>query len=452
MTASQDGPDTAATDRDGLRRSTRTLLVLGILGGLNSASLLVLEQPEQLSLASDVYFHAATAVLDGGDLYSTTPPGLPGYRYIYPPIVIALFVPHALLGSETAAFAFQTVLNVGAGIGIAAVLVRALGRRGVALGRGDRLLLVAFTLLSSWAANQLVMGQVNLWLAIAIALGIDWLDAEWFEQAERGNGDRADPSSAGERSAEQTRRFDRSTLAGVAFALAALVKLFPATLGCWLLRTRRYRAVAAAIATGLGGLALGVLVFGPDLTIEYLGEVLIERFEGQTFEGTPDPERNHTTVRRMLAAAFGGSSSIVTPLAFALVVPPVAYCYRDVSTDRRRLTAVLATLVGTLLVMPLQPLYFSFLFLPVVVLAATHERGRSRKLLFAGTLLAFTFTGPKTVEAMAGPLPDSLETPLVEFARSLFSVILPPTAGMWLLLAACVLVHASGRRAASGPR
>ncbi|WP_248516467.1 glycosyltransferase family 87 protein [Salinarchaeum laminariae] len=423
------------TTRGGLRRSTRLLLVLGILGGLNSATLLVLEQPEQLSLATDVYFHAASAMLENGDLYDASPPELPGYRFIYPPIVVALFVPHALLGSETAAFALQTALNVVAGLGIAVVLVRALGRRSVDLELFDRLLLVAFVLLCSWSTNQFVMGQVNLWLALVIALGIDWLDAEWFDR-----------SSEREGSADREGKSNRSTPAGIAFALAALVKLFPATLGLWLVRSRRYRAVGAAIATGVGGLVLGALVFGPDLTVEYLGEVLLERFEGQTFEGTPDPDRNHTTVRRMLAAIFGGSSAIVTPLAFAIVVPPVAYCYRDVSTDARRQAAVLATLVGTLLVMPLQPLYFSFLFLPVVVLAVGLEAGWPRRALFAGTLHTFTFAGPGTVEAVAGPLPDSLGASLVDLGRSVFSVILPPTVGMWLVLTACVLIHARGRK------
>ena len=414
------------------------MLVLGILAGLNSAGALVLNQPEQLSLATDVYFHAATAVLEGGDLYATTPPNLPDYHYIYPPIVVVLFLPHALLGSETAAYVFQTVLNVAAGTGIALLLLRALGRRGIELGRADRLLVGGFTLLSAWTAAQLVMGQVNLRLALAIALGLDWLDRAAIEEEE---GQQA--SDPADRPAGRTvdQPSDRTTWAGVAFALAALVKLFPATLGLWLLRTKRYRAVAAAIATGLGGLLLGVLVFGPDLTIEYLTEVLVGRFEGETFEGSPDPERNHTTVRRMLAATFGGSSPIVTPLAFALVVPPVAYCYRDVSTDSRRVAAILATLVGTLLIMPLQPLYFSFLYFPVVLLVVTLEAGRARKLVVAGALLTFLFVGPEGVKSVAGTLPDSIGATVLDAGNALFTVILPPTVGMWLLLASCVVIQ-----------
>ena len=276
-------------------------------------------------------------------------------------LVVVAFLPHALLGSPTAAFALQTALNVAAAIGIALVVLRALDRRGVALGRADRVLVAAFTIASSWSAAQFVMGQVNLPLAVGIAIGLDWLDRSF-----------PDRSPGDERSgSDQAGTFEAR--AGVVFGLVALVKLFPATIGLWLLRTRRDRAVVAAIATGLGGLVLGAIVFGPDLTLQYLTEVLVDRFEGQTFEGTPDPERNHTTARRMLAAAFGGSSVLVTPLAFALVVPPVAYCYRRIDSDARRLSAILATLVGTLLVMPLQPLYFSFLFLPVVVLAVGLE-------------------------------------------------------------------------------
>jgi len=400
------------------RRSTRAVLVLGILAGLNTAGMLAYSQPEQISLASDVYYHAATALLEGGDVYEVDPPGLSGYHYIYPPIVLVVFLPHALLGSTLAAYVLQTILNLAAGLALGWVLVRSLRRRGVGLARIDRLLLVAFALASAWSASQIVMGQTTLWLALAIALAIEWVDRDLAEG--RPTGSRA----------------------GILAALAALVKLFPAVLGLWFLRLRRDRTVLAAIATGLGGLALGALLLGPDLTETYLTEVLVDRFEGQTFEGTPDPERNHTTARRMLAAAFGGSSPIVTILAFALVVPPVAYCYRDVTTSERRLAAALATIVGTFLVMPLQPLYNSLFTLPAIVLLFGLDAGRPRRLLIAGCLFTFALVGPETIEQNLGPLPAGISEPIVEAARALFTVVLPPTIGMWLLLAACVAMQA----------
>jgi len=395
------------------RRSTRLVLGAGVAVGIWSAALLAVTSPEQVSIASDVYYHAARAALAGEDVYTVTPPGLPGYRFIYPPVVVLAFVPHALLGSPVAAYALQTAANMLAIAGIAWVLLAALDRRDVPLDRIDRALVVAFTAASAWTTGQLVMGQTTLWLSLAIAVGLAALER------------------------------DREVRAGGAVALAALVKLFPATLGAWFLRRRQYRAVGAAIATGLAGLALGSVVLGPDATHQYLTEVLVERFRGQTFEGVPDPTRNHVTVRRQLAFLLGGGSALITPLAFAIVVPPVAVCYRTVSTDARQLTAILATLVGTLLVLPLQSLYFALLLYPVVLLLFVLPAGWPRRLLVAGILGTFLEMDPETLSAVLAPLPAWVVDPVVGASRVAFTAILPPTVGMWLLLASCVAVHRS---------
>lgn len=393
------------------RRSTRLLLATGVVAGIWSGATLAVTQPEQLTLASDVYYHAARAALAGEDFYATTPPGLPGYRFIYPPVVMLGFLPHALLGSPAAAYALQTTLNLLAIAGISWVLLDALGRRDVPIDRADRWLVVGFVAAGSWSTGQLVMGQTTLWLALAVAVGLAALER------------------------------CRDGRAGVAVALAALVKLFPATIGLWFLRQRRYRAVGTALATGLGGLLLGVVVFGPDVTHQYLAEILVERFRGQTFDGVPDPTRNHVTVRRQLAFVLGGGSPLITPLAFAVVGLPVAVCYRDVSTDVRRLTAVLATLVGTLLVLPLQSLYFSLLLYPAVLLAFALPGSRARFLFVAGTLATFVSLDPSGVATLLGATPNWLATPVVAASREVFSVVLPPTVGMWLVLAGCVAAH-----------
>lgn len=397
------------------RRSTRLLLATGVAVGIWSGVLLAVTQPEQLSIASDVYYYAARAALAGEDVYTVTPPGLPEYRFIYPPVVVLVFLPHALLGSPAAAFALQTVLNLLAVAGIARTLLAALDRRAVPLDRIDRALVAAFAAASAWTTGQLVMGQTTLWLALAVAVGLAALER------------------------------DREHRAGAAVALAALVKLFPATLGAWFLRQRRYRAVGAAVATGLAGLALGLLVFGPDVTRQYLVEVLVERFRSQTFEGVPDPSRNHVTVRRQLAFLLGGGSALITPLAFAIVVPPVAVCYRRVSTDRLRLSAVLATLVGTLLVLPLQSLYFALLLYPTVLLLFVLPAGWPRRLLVAGVLGTFLQTDHESFAALVAPLPAWLSDPLVAGSHAAFSAVLPPTVGMWLLLASCVAIHVGAR-------
>jgi len=153
-------------------------------------------------------------------------------------------VPHAVLGTELASFALQTLGNLGAAAGITVVLKRSLARRDITLTGLDRGLLAGFVLCSSYSAITVLNGEVTLWLAFAVALGIDALDR------------------------------NRQRLVGTAFAGAALVKVFPAVLGLWFVRRRAWQGLAAVLVTGLAGLVVGVLVFGLDLTVTYLTDVL----------------------------------------------------------------------------------------------------------------------------------------------------------------------------------
>ena len=410
MSETRDGNDEGGDGQSEGHRTARLVMVLGILAGLAYAITVPLVRPSQVALASDVYYHAARELLAGGDFYAVSPPDRSA-SYIYPPVVIAAFVPHALLGSETAAFALQTLVNLAVGLGTAAILWRALCRRGVELTRLDGVLLVGFVLLSAHGVPTVLMGQTTLPLAFALAVGFDALER------------------------------DRPGLAGTVFAAAALVKLFPAIVGAWLLRLGAWRGVGAALATGLGGLLAGLLAFGPDPTVVYFTEVLPGRFQGEAFAGTPDPARELSTARRQLAALLPVDPSWLSPLAFLLLAPPVAACYRRIDTDERRLTAILATLVGVLLFLPLEPLYFSLLVYPLVGLLYTLEPGPPRKLLVAGTLLTYVLIGYPTVEIFVGMAPGAVEAAALAAAETAFTFILPPTVGMWLLLAACLLVH-----------
>jgi hypothetical protein len=392
-------------------RSARLVLLFGVFTGLVSVVSIPFVAPEQFMLASDVYYYAADALLSGGDIYAVAPPGRSGYHYIYPPVVVFTFVPHVLLGSPAAAYVLQTFLNALFAVGIAVFLWRALSRRGVSLRRVDGLLLVGFAFVSAYSAITVVNGQVTLWLGFAVAAGLDALD--------RG----------------------RDTLAGIAFAGAALVKVFPAALGLWLLRRRADRGVAVAIAVGLGGLLVGLLALGPDVTETYFTEVLTGRYDG--FDGAPDPEQTRGGAQRQVAAILGLGPPFVTPLAGALLAPALGYLYLDLGSDMRRQAAVLGTILVTLLFFPLQRLYMVLFVFPLVVLLYRLPSGRARTLLVLGTLVSsvrISFpVAESTLEAL--PLPTALESSFLAVVARLFEVILPPTLGMWLLLGACLLVH-----------
>jgi len=398
------------------------VLVVGVLAGLLNVAFVLFVMPEQFMLASDVYRHAADAMLAGDAFYSVSPPRLPGYTFIYPPVVVFAFVPHALLDSAVGAYAIQTALNVAFGLGTTLLVARALNRRGVTVGTADRLVIGAFVLLSAHSAITLVNGQVTVWLGFAVALGLWGLDA------------------------------GRERLAGVAFALTALVKVFPAAFGLWFLRQRAWRAVAAAVLTGLGGLAVGALVLGPDTTVAFFQNVLLDRFEGETFAGRPAPTDSVGGAQRQIAALTGLGSPLLPAFAALVVGIPLWILYGAVDTDRGRLAAALGTIVATLLVLPLQRLYMPLFAFPLVVLLYASPPDRARQVLFGGLLCSYVRTNhdvaTATIEGLG--LPTGIETTLVGASELLFTFVLPPTLGLWLVLAGCVLAARAERGQSAG--
>lgn len=393
--------------------STRAVLVLGCLAGLTTYLLTPLTQPEQVMLASDVYRHAAGSLLAGEGIYGINPPDRSGYTFLYPPIVVLVFIPHALLGSSIAAFALQTVLNLLAALATAWIIYRTLLRRGRPVSRLDLGLLGLVMVVSSYSAIQFLNGQITLWLALALAIG--------FEAFELG----------------------KARLAGGAFALAALLKVFPAVLGLWLIRQRAWRAVAAAVATGLGGLILGVLILGPDLTLAYLTDVLLGRFDASTYSGLPNPGDNVDGIHRQLAVLWPGGTTFHTPIGLVVVGGLVLAAYRRVDTRLRRDVAALATTTGILLFLPLQPLYFPLITFPLFMLLYTEAAVLPRRLLLAGTLLTFVHLDQEGVELvlLVLPIPALVAEPIRALTGAAFTFVLPPTLGLWVLLLTCVLVQ-----------
>jgi|AntDeeMinimDraft_5_1070356.scaffolds.fasta_scaffold00684_3 hypothetical protein len=401
------------------RRPVRAALAAGVLFGLAYLVAVPLLRPAQVGLATDVYFLAAERVLAGESPYFAAPQGRPGYEFVYQPVVVLAFVPHALTGSALGAYVLQTALNLLSAGAIAILLVRYVERSGVTLARLDRLLVAGFVLASVHSISVFVMGQVNLQLALAVAAGGILLD--------RGSQWRA----------------------GAAFAAAATVKLFPAAVGLWLLRRRSWRAVGAAVATGTTLLLAGVLAFGPSLFRTYLTEVLTGESHTAEFAGGLDPSVMYVTVRRPLAALFPATDpTLLTLAALVLLGPVVVAASWDVSTRRGSLVALLATLLGTMLVLPLEPFYFSLLYYPLVPLLYLLDPGRVRGVFVAGTVLLSAVISYPAVEGLLAiaPLPAETATALAAIARETFRFAQPPLIGALLVLAGCVLFQYEAAR------
>lgn len=393
------------------RRAVRVVLAVGVLAGVATLVGLPRADPAQLGLATDVYYRAGRAALAGGDVYAAAPPAHPGYRFLYPPVVVVAVLPHALAGSPAGAYALQTGVNLLAAVALGALLVRTVERARGPLPAVDRLLIGGYAVVSPGVATTLVLGQVNLLLALAVAVGA--------LAVERG----------------------REAAGGVALALAATVKLFPALVGAWLLRVRAWRAVAAATATGLGLLLAGVALFGPDLTVSYLTVTLPAEASVGTFADGPAPGAPYATIRRQLAVlAPWLPGPWLLPAGALLLAPVVAAGSWSVRTRRDRLVALAATLLATLTLFPLEPFYLSLALFPLVPLAYLLAPGRTRRLYLAGLLVVSVPVTLRVVDVWLGLLapPAAVAAAVRAAARAVFSLVLPPTVGVWLLLAACV--------------
>jgi hypothetical protein len=382
------------------------VLAVGIVLGVGTLVALPALRPEQLGLAARVYTTAAEAAVAGEPFYGVAPAGLPGYRFVYPPVVMLAALPAGLVGTAAVTFVALTVMSLAAGLAIAWLVLHEIERAGADLDGRDRYLIAGFGCLSSYAAPTLVNGQLNLLLGLGLAAGL--------VAAER----------------------ERATIGGAILALPATVKLFPATVGCYLLRRRRFRAVAAAIAAGIGLALVGLVAFGPDATLTYLTSVMPGEVQSGALARDP-LEHGFLTVRRQLAALGPVPPAWLPALAVAVVAPIVGLAYRRVQSRLDRWFAVLATLVGTLLVLPLEGLYFPLLLFPLVPLLYHTPPGRTRNLLVAGTVLTLLGITPSTLDALsASGLP--LAATVVAVAEPVFRVILPGTVGMWLWLGAAV--------------
>ncbi|MFW6153240.1 MAG: glycosyltransferase family 87 protein [Halobacteriota archaeon] len=403
-----------------VRRSARVVLAISILAGINYIVSMALFSPEQFGLASSVYATAAEAWLAGGNPYEVSPPGLPGYHYLYPPIVLVVFIPHALLG-PAGAYALQILSNLVVAGALTVVLSNALERRGVELTRLDHWLLVGFVLVSSYGMPVLIQGQTTLWLTLAMAVGFEAVDRH------------------------------RDELAGAGFAIAALVKVFPAAVGLWLLRVRALRAVAVASLAGIGALAIGALLLGPELTEYYLTEVLLARYERESGVRVSDPTTTVGGIRRQLTGLFGLPGAYLTVVSIAILAPLLAISYRSIETDVDRHIAALATIVTVLLFMPLQPLYFTLLTYPLVIVLYRLERGIPRYFVIAGVLLTFVKVALEPLIAWAGYLPETMAEVVIDVATVALGIALPTDVGMWLVLLGCVLHQAIATQSSSGP-
>ncbi|ARS91762.1 hypothetical protein B1756_08930 [Natrarchaeobaculum aegyptiacum] len=387
----------------------------------------------------EVYRVAAEAVLAGEDFYAVAPDRFPDFYYLYPPITVLTFLPFAAVGLWTG-FAIHTLLEVAVGLALAWVIVRWIERER-SLERLDYALIAGFVVGSIHTVPSLVYGQVNLRMALLVAVGL-WL-------LERSHTVESSPLS---HSHEPGARLE--FLAGVALAGAALLKVFPAAIGVLLLHLRAWRAVAGALVTGLGGLALGALLFGAGRTRQFFVDVLFPRTDDEAFVGGLEPSAAYVTVRRPISVLTPEiEPTLYTVFALAVLAPPVAYVYTDLETSTDRLVAAHATLVAIFVFFPSYPLYYPIVFATLVPALYLVVDPLARWLLVAGALLANVVLMGPTLESVVLAAPPAIGGPLETVGFAVLTVASPVLLGCLVMVAGCVVYrYRRSRGIADGDR
>lgn len=384
----------------------RLVLGTGVLAGAVSLVHLLASRPGMAGVNFHVYYLAAGAAVSGGDLYAVAAPGYAHLPYVYPPVVALAFLPYRLVGSWQLAFAVHLLVTVAASLALARLLVRLAEAGGRSLPRVDRLLVMAFVVGSVHAVPSLFYGNVNPFLVLALAAGAVSLDRS-------------------------------AAAAGASFALPAAVKVFPAAFGLWLVRLRAWRAVAAAVATGLAALGASVALFGVAAHRAYLAKALLPRRRTAEFAGGLDPAAPYLTVRRPLSVLLPDAEPTVLVLLAGLALAPVAayLLAADVEEGPGGLVALHGTVAATLLFFPSYQTYFVFLFVTLVPLLYRLEPGPARTTFVAGAVVANVPITLRSVELVLGP---PLEAPVLAALAPVLALGSPRLYGVLLTLAALV--------------
>jgi len=394
------------------RTVTRVVLLAGLFGGGLIPLYFTLWAPET-PLAWDfrAYLHAVDLFLSGESFVGVSPPVGNG-EYVYPPMIVGLFLPYAVFPGVMSAFLVQLLVQGAFCLGTGRVVVSVIERYDGPLFRVDRVLVYLFCVGSTYPVIVLGQGQVDPILLFALSLA--------FLLDERG----------------------RQLLSGVLFAIPAIVKLFPALFGIWLLRKRSLRAIASAVATGSAAVLVSLLAFGIDRNLDYLWFILTDRSRIQDLGASLSPNFSALTLSRPLSVVLPNIDPHLYPaVALALVAPVLVVLWHRLDSIEARLLAYLGTLACVLLLSPASNIHHViFLYFPLVPLLYLLDHEPSRTLLHVGTLVMLFPVQPVQIETVLSmaPLPLLVNTVVTDAVRSVLTMGTMTLWGLLVVLCGCL--------------
>jgi len=396
-----------------VRRPERIVLLFGLLTGMLGVVLAANELVKGTELDYQAYYFAGRAIIEGEPFVGwaiTEGTFLSEKAYVYTPVTAPLFAVYGIFPRWEIGYVLNVALLFVVFFQIGRLVIDFTERHGARLQRVDRLLILGFCVFSGHSILGMYRGNVDPIILLALAVGLLAME----------NGDQIKGGSL--------------------WAITAHFKLFPAFLGVWMIYRRAYRAIAAAIVTGLGLLVVGVALFGIDAHIEFVDFIVNTRSREGAFLGGLDPELQWITLRRPLSQFLPLTGNQLIVLSTAIISPFVAVVYWEAESDLDVVVAFFATMVAMLItVVPSTLNYVVYLYFPLLGLIYLTEDPLTKKLFLAGLVLVNLPLYPQHVELIVDALPlAAVGDLIVGAARAGMTYASIPLIGFLLILAGCI--------------
>jgi hypothetical protein len=335
------------------QQRTRIGLFLGVFGGILTAAFFTLLRPNP-PITFDVFYYAAKQSMSGPIVYETEY-GL----WTYTPASLLYFYPYAILLDFNSALLFHRVISMIITILYGAALTNFIHAH-TSTKRIDRVAVFLFSIASVYPVVNIINGSfVGIFSAF---LGLGWLLME-----------------------------SKRNYGGALWALASIVKGYPAFWGAYMIRVRNWRAILAAAGAGIGSTVVGVFVFGIDAYFRFFTVAGESRVRYEMFRGGASPDNEAVTPLRALSQLFPNiDPSLWTPLIFVVVSCITILVYYTISTDslNNRATLLLVTILSVWFIMPTsQDLDTYIIYAPLLTLLFLERNQWVQSLYVLGTII-----------------------------------------------------------------
>lgn len=384
------------------RQQARISLFIGVLGGILTATFFALLRPEP-PITFDVFYYAAKQSMSGSVVYET------GYGlWTYTPASLLYFYPYAILFNFETALTVHRIISVIVSILYGTGLVKFINTH-TPTDRVDRLAIFLFSVGSVYPIVSVINGSfVGIFAAF---LGAGWLLME-----------------------------SNRDFGGALWALAAIVKGYPAFWGAYMIRVRNWRAILAAVVAGVGSTLAGLLIFGVDSYIRFFTVAGSNRVRYEMFRGGSSPDNEAVTPLRALSQLFPNiDPSFWTPIIIIMIVFITLFVYHSISTDslNNRATLLLVTVLGVWFIMPTsQDLDTYIIYAPLLVLLFVERESWIQSLYVLGTVIIsynFSRTELRTVSELFG-----ISKPVMLIGEPVLSFATMPMYGLFIIYVGCL--------------